>query len=183
MITITFSVPVKAELRNYYLAHRQAVRVFGNTAFNDMASEIWVFDVNSTLPDNGTTVIKPSDDVMPVPGGAGRYIFFEKMAISDYAHNASVSGGAGNVTFYLTSDKTASGTALFTNVTSVIPFVNDSTQNYTYSYSAYNPTTKSITVNVKVSAGLNVALVGLTLLGVPANVPNGTNVYVLVKGN
>lgn len=33
------------------------------------------------------------------------------------------------------------------------------------------------------AVGINVALVGLTLLGVPSPVANGTNVSVLVKGN
>lgn len=181
MISIAYSLPVRTELKDYStFSDNQAVRVFGATAFNDMASEIWVYKTASMAVDNGTTVIRPTDIPESSPG---RFILFEKMSISDYANNAPVSGGSGNVTFYLTSDKTASGTALFKNVTSVIPFVNDSSQNYTYSYTAYNPTTKSITVNVKVSSGLNVALVGLTLLGVPTNVPNGTNVYVLVKGN
>lgn len=180
MITITFSVPTRDELRNYYLAHRQAVRVFGNSTFADMSSEIWVFDVNSTLPDNGTSVIKPLDDVSPIANGPGRYIIFEKMSI-DYFNEVPVSAN-GNAVFYLTNDKTSTGTALFNTLITVLPIINNSANNYTYGWS-YNATTKALTVNCKISAGVNVALVGLTLLGAPANVANGTNVQILVKGN
>lgn len=101
---------------------------------------------------------------------------------NDYTNTVAVAGGAGNAVFYLTSDKTSTGTALYTTVTYVNPIVNDSTVNYTYGWS-YNAGTKALTVNVKQATGINVALVGLTLLGVPANAPNSTNVSVLVKGN
>lgn len=100
----------------------------------------------------------------------------------DYTNTVAVAGGAGNAVFYLTSDKTSTGTALYTTVTYVNPVVNDSTVNYTYGWS-YNAGTKALTVNVKQATGINVALLGLTLLGVPANVANGVNVQVLVKGN
>lgn len=130
--------------------------------------------ISLTTTGNGAATYSNSTGVINIPTPVIPF---------DYTNTAAVAGGAGNVTFYLTSDKTSTGTALYTNVNFVCPIVNDSTQNYTYSWSAYNPATKSITVNVKVSAGLNVALVGLTLLGVPANVANGTNVQVLVKGN
>ena len=178
-LTITFSAPTRGDMRNYYLANRQAVRIFGNNSFADMASEIWVFDINSTLADNGTTVIKPIDDVMPVPGGPGRYILFEKMSI-DYFNTVPVSG-SGNAVFYLTNDKTSTGTALFSNIVTVLPIINDSANNYTYGWS-YNATTKALTVNAKVSSGINVAALGLTLLGAPVNVANGTNIQILVKG-
>ncbi len=101
---------------------------------------------------------------------------------TDYVNTATVAGGAGNSVFYLTSDKTSTGTALYTTVTYVNPIVNDSNVNYSYSWS-YNAGTKALTVNTKAAVGLNVALVGLTLLGVPSNVANGTSVQVFVKGN
>lgn len=101
---------------------------------------------------------------------------------TDYTNTTAVAGGAGNVIFYLTNDKTSTGTALYSTVNYVNPVVNDSTTNYTYGWS-YNAGTKALTVNVKQATGINVALVGLTLLGVPANVANGTSVQVLVKGN
>lgn len=100
----------------------------------------------------------------------------------DYTNTAAVAGGAGNAVFYLTSDKTSTGAALYTNVTYVSPIVNDSTVNYTYGWS-YNAGTKALTVNVKQATGINVALLSLTLLQTPNNVANGTSVQVLVKGN
>lgn len=100
----------------------------------------------------------------------------------DYTNTVAVAGGAGNAVFYLTSDKTSTGTALYTNVTYVSPIVNDSTVNYTYGWS-YNAGTKALTVNVKQATGINVALLSLTLLQTPNNVANGTSVQVLIKGN
>ena len=88
---------------------------------------------------------------------------------------------AGNAVFYLTNDGTSGGTATFTSIQIVSPIINDSTLNYTYGWS-YNATTKALTVNAKVSTGINVALLNLTLLGIPANVANGTSISVLVKG-
>lgn len=106
MLLITFSVENRADLRNYFIANRQAVRVFGNTTFNDQTSEIWVFDSSSTLADNGTTVIKPDDVVMPVPGGPGRYIFFEKMKrIETYQGSTIATAGSTQGTFSVTYSK------------------------------------------------------------------------------
>lgn len=102
--------------------------------------------------------------------------------INDYTNTAVTAGGAGNAVFYLTHDKTPTGTALYTNITYVNPIVNDSNLNYSYSWS-YNSTTKALTVNTKAAVGLNIALLSLTLLGVPSNIANGVNVQVLVKGN
>ncbi len=101
--------------------------------------------------------------------------------IIDYTNTGSISGGSGNVVFYLTSDKTSTGTALYSTITYVNPIVNDAIINYTYGWS-YNSTTKALTVNVKAATGLYVALLNLTLLGTPANVANGTSVNILVKG-
>jgi len=101
--------------------------------------------------------------------------------LKEYVGAATVSGGAGNVIFYLTSDGTSTGTALFTTVSYANPFVNDSVVNYSYGWT-YNATTKALTVNVKSAAGLYISLLNLSLLGVPANVANGTSVSVLVKG-
>jgi len=97
----------------------------------------------------------------------------------DYVNTAATT--AGNAVFYLTSDKTINGTALFGSVTSVTPIVNDAAVNYTYGWTV-SPDKKTLTVNTRSSAGINVALLSLTLLGVPANVANGTAVTVLVKG-
>lgn len=104
----------------------------------------------------------------------------------DYTNTATVAGGAGNAVFYITSDKTSTGTALYTNVNFVLPIVNDSNANYTYGWS-YNPTTKALTVNVKTNVSTN-ALLNLLgglvpVLSPPSNVANGVNVSLLVKGS
>lgn len=97
-----------------------------------------------------------------------------------YVNTAAVSGGAGNAVFYLTNDKTSTGTALYTSVTDVVPFINDSGANYTYSWS-YNAGTKALTVNVKTNGTTVISLI--TVLTAPINVANGTSVRVQVKGN
>lgn len=179
MLTILLSVPVRSELKlNSTFSDKQAVRVFGNLAFGDIPSEIWVWRADSLAVDNGTTVIRPNDVLVANPG---RFILFEKVSMPDYTNTATVTS-AGNAIFYLTSDKTSTGTALYTNLNFVAPIVNDSVSNYTYGWS-YNSTTKALTVNVKASPALNVAAMGLTVLGIPANVANGTSVQVLVKGS
>jgi hypothetical protein len=96
--------------------------------------------------------------------------------------NGVVAGGAGNVVFYLTTDGTSTGTALYTNVNYVLPVVNDSTTNYTYGWTI-STDKKTLTINVKATPALAISLLGLTLLGVPANASNGTSVNCLVVGN
>lgn len=102
------------------------------------------------------------------------------VGVSDYTSTTTTTSG--NAIFYLTSDGTSTGTALYTNITYVQPVVNDATLNYTYGW-IISVDKKTLTINTKVSTGINIALLGLTLLGTPANVPNGTIVSVLVKGN
>jgi hypothetical protein len=97
---------------------------------------------------------------------------------STYTNSDTVTGGAGNVIFYLTSDKTSTGTALYGSMPTVIPIVNDASTNYTYQWTLSGDF-KTLTVNVKSSPGLVVGL--LTLLGVPVNVANGTEVRVTVN--
>lgn len=107
--------------------------------------------------------------------------YIKNKPLPDYTNTVAVAGGAGNAVFYITSDKTSTGTALYTNITHVNPIVNDSSTNFTYGWS-YNPTTKALTVNSK--AGVTgIVILGISLLGAPVNVANGTNIQVLVKGN
>ena len=94
-----------------------------------------------------------------------------------YTNSANTTSG--NVTFYLTSDKTSSGAALFSSAPAIVPIINDSDNNYSYEWTLSGDF-KTLTVNCKVSSGINVALLGLTLLGAPTNVANGTSVNVLV---
>lgn len=129
-----------------------------------------------SLTTNGTTgacTYNSSTGVLNVPIYA---------SYTDYVDSAVVSGGAGNAVFYLTNNHTSGGTALYTNVSYINPIINDPTLNYSYGWTV-SADKKTLTVNARAAVGINVALVGLTLLGVPSNVPNGTKIYVLVKGN
>lgn len=99
---------------------------------------------------------------------------------STYYNTVAIAGGAGASVYYVTSDKTSSGTALYTTIDAVIPIVNDATTNYTYGWS-YNAGTKALTVTTKYSPGLVVG--ALTLLGLPQNAPNGTSVQVIILGH
>lgn len=105
---------------------------------------------------------------------------------TDYANSASISGGVGQAIFYLTSDKTSSGTALYSTIDYVSPIINDATANYTYQWS-YNSSTKVLTVTSKTNLSTNVLtnLLGGTIpsLQPPSNVANGITVYLLVKGH
>lgn len=127
--------------------------------------------ISLTTTGSGAATYSSTTGILNIPTNSAQ---------KEYIGNSTVTS-AGNAIFYLTSDGTSTGTALYTSVNYANPFVNDSTVNYSYSWS-YNSGTKALTVNVKAATGLNVALVGLTLLGVPANVANGTQVSVLVKG-
>lgn len=94
-----------------------------------------------------------------------------------YTNTVAIAGGAGNAVFYLTSDKTSGGTALYANDPNVIPIVNDAANNYTYGWTLSGDK-KTLTVNVKVSQSTYIALLGINLLGIPANAANGVVVQV-----
>lgn len=100
--------------------------------------------------------------------------------IQDYYNTVAIAGGGGSAVFYLTSDKTSTGTALYTTIDVVMPIINDVTQNYTYGWS-YNSTTKALTVSARTNLTAVISL--LTVVLGPTNVPNGTNIQVLVKGH
>lgn len=117
-----------------------------------------------------------------------------KPSIPLYYHNAILAAGmktetfaatvtsAGNAIVYLTDNGLVSGNALYTNVNYVLPLVNDSNVNYTYGYTVSGDK-KTLTVNVKSTPAISIALLSLTLLGVPANAANGTALTILVVGN
>ncbi len=96
----------------------------------------------------------------------------------DYYNSATTTSGV--ATFYLTSDKTSSGTALYTTIDFVAPIINDASNNYTYGWS-YNSGTKALSVTYKQNGTALLSLINV-LTG-PANVPNGTTGYVFVKGH
>lgn len=88
---------------------------------------------------------------------------------------------SGTVVFYLTSDKTSTGTALFpTTVSYLKAEVNDANSGYNYSYALTNAN-KTLTVTVKVASG--VTLLGISVLAAPVSVANGTSVSILALGS
>lgn len=122
-----------------------------------------------SITGNQVTISSGNTITLPIP------------AIPDYYNTVNVSGGSGTAVFYLTSDKTATGTALYSTVDIAIPFINDATQNYTYGVSTYNPTTKSITVTAKTNLTAVISL--LTVVLGPTTVNNGTPIGIIVKGH
>ncbi len=117
-------------------------------------------------------------------GNANQYVKgngdYAVLPTGDYYNTVNVAGGAGQAVFYLTSDKTSGGTALYTTIDAVIPIINDATQNYTYGWS-YNAGTKALTVTAKTNLTAVISL--LTVVLGPTNVANGVPVQVVVKGH
>lgn len=122
----------------------------------------------------------PSNYLTTVPAQSWASITGKPTIPNDYTNNATTTSGVS--VYYLTSDKTISGTALYSNVTSVLPIINDANNNYTYGWTISGDK-KTLTVTSKASQATFISLLGLSLLGAPANVANGTTVSVTVKGN
>lgn len=99
-----------------------------------------------------------------------------------WADQVTVSGG--NAVFYLTDDRTATGNAVFSNVAmeSIQLTVLDDTAPAAVGTPTLSANKKTLTVPVKRAAGINVSLVGLTLLGVPS-AANGAKVNLLCLGD
>lgn len=96
---------------------------------------------------------------------------------------ATVSGG--NAVFHLTVDGLSTGAALFPNgvdLKSIQLCAVDSDAPASYGTPTLSNGNKTLTVSVKKSTGINVALLGLTLLGSPV-AANGTVVRLLAFGN
>lgn len=138
--------------------------------------------IATKAPKNGTSsqYIK-GDGTFGTYSTGGEVIYNNGSLVSSPKnYTGSSTATTGVATFYLTTNGLSSGTAIFTNVNDILSIVNDATTNYTYGWSI-STDKKTLTVTSKYSPGLVVGL--LTLLGVPVNVPNGTSVSVLVKGN
>lgn len=113
--------------------------------------------------------------------GDGTLNTFPTIPVADYVDSATTTTGV--ATFYLTSNHLSSGTALYTNVISINPQINNSTNVYGYSWAvSTDKKTLTLTANNSVPTGV-ITLLGISILGAPAAVSNGTKVYMLVKGN
>lgn len=98
-----------------------------------------------------------------------------------FTKSATVTSGI--ATFYLTSDGTAGGAALFTTVfpESANVYVSDASGIYPYSL-AISPDQKTVTVTVNKAANTAISLLGISLLSALAAAPNGTTVNLTVIG-
>lgn len=98
----------------------------------------------------------------------------------------SATVASGNAVFYLTSDGTSTGTALYPTGAQVdsiqLRCDNEASAPCSFGTPALSNSNKTVTVAVNKTTGVNVALVGLTLLGAPA-AANGTVVKMTVLGN
>lgn len=160
----------------------QSYYVMGSSTIGDSTPRFYYYDASSTATADGENVLSATG-----MSGVGRYIKTGQIqpptTNTDYTNSASVSGGAGQAVFYLTSDKTSTGSALYpTGLDVVLPIINDANNNYAYGWS-YNSTTKALTVTAKQSAATFISLLGVSLLGAPANVANGTTINIFVKGH
>lgn len=133
---------------------------------------------------SNTAVLAALGGTPIVAGGTSRQIILGNgtYRADDYYNTVNTSGGAGQAVFYLTSDKTSSGTALYSTIDNVTPGVNNADLNYSFGW-IYNSGTKALTVTAKAANGINVSLLGLTLLGTPQAAANGVPVLVTVKGH
>lgn len=181
MIRLAVAADTKADLVGFNSAvDGQSYIVMGNTSEADSLPRFYYYVASSTAIVDGENVLATTG-----MGGMGRYLKNGQVqppvtGIADYTNTVVVTGGAGVATFYLTSDKTSSGTALYSTIDAVIPIINDVTQNYTYGWS-YNSTTKALTVTAKTNLTAVISL--LTVVLGPTVVPNGASIQVVVKGH
>lgn len=141
-------------------AIRSAISVTGNGSYN---SGTGVITVNSAKCYVGTTLLSDCFGI---------------------SKSATVSGG--NAVFHLTNDGTSTGTALFPNGPQLdslqIRCDNEVDSPCSFGTPSLSNSNKTITIAVKKSVGINVALLSLTLLGAPA-AANSSVVKMTIFGN
>jgi hypothetical protein len=100
--------------------------------------------------------------------------------LPDYTN--TVATVADSAVFFLTSDKTASGTALYTTINYVNPLVNDVNGNYTFGWTI-SADKKRLVVKSRVATNTAViAILGISVLNSTVPVVTGTQIQVNVKG-
>ena len=146
-------------------------------------NEIQTLSINTnTVSISGGNSITIPSQTLSVSSNSLTISSGNTVVIPDYnSYTNTATTTTGVATFYLTSDKTSSGTALYTSVNSIIPMINDANGNYSYGWTVSGDL-KTLTITAKIAAATNIPLLGLSLLAPPANVADGTSVIVLVKG-
>lgn len=103
-----------------------------------------------------------------------------------WADSAVVAGGAGNATFYITSDLTSTGTARATaiDLDTVMARTEDNTGQYAFGVVS-SPNVKTVIVNVFKQAFTGAVVLGINLLGSVSNAAaaNGTVVKMTLDGD
>lgn len=142
------------DMRDYLLAHGQAVAVVTVDYENPKPLETWYFDENSMLEDNGTTVLKPNELLETDPG---RYLksmtssdwgtTLNKPAFSDVAFTGDYNDLENKIT-------AGSGLLMSSNELSVddsqfmsVPVANTAIANMESEIATKAPLNRSITVN------------------------------------
>lgn len=137
------------------------------------------YSITNIAPDKTITIISTNTLVSIGSSYPGFTIGLNLLA--DYTNTATTTSGT--ATFYLTDTKMSTGNALYSNITYVNPVVNDLAANYIYSWTI-SVDKKTLTLNSKSASPTGViALLGISVLGAPINVTNGTVISILVKGN
>jgi len=98
---------------------------------------------------------------------------------NDYTNTVNTVGDS--AVFYLTSDKTLSGTALFTTTPYINPVVNNVNGNYTFGWTL-SADKKTLVVKSRVATNTAViALLGISVLGSTQPVTTGTPIQIFAK--
>lgn len=147
-------------------------RTINGVSFDGSANITVVDSTKFTIPTGSTSQYLRGD------GSLATFPSIPTLPLADYTNTATTTSGT--ATFYLTNDKTSTGTALYTTVTYVNPVVNDVTANYVYSWTISGKTL-TLTAKSAVPTGV-IALLGISVLGAPTAVANGTTISLLVKG-
>lgn len=141
--------------------------IFGTS---NTVGNIVTIDTETQNAINGST--------FPVYNGSGAAIG----GVGEYVNTVNVSGGAGNATFYLTHDGTATGTALFPNAVDFVKAeISDNTKGYNYSYALTN-SNRTLTVTANYFAPVTILGISV-LLATTTAAANGISVNILVKGH
>lgn len=130
------------------------------------------------IPTQTTAITLASSNTLITITGSHPSFTVGSSLMATYSNTASTTSGV--AVFYLTNNKTSSGTALYSDVSYVNPVINDVSTNYLYGWTI-SVDKKTLTISAKNSS--LVTILTISVVAAPTNVTNGTVISVLVKGN
>lgn len=156
----------------------RACAVLGHSAAWDSPTEFWTWDSSSSLTDNGTTVIKPTET-----SGNGRFIFKSYLpkqygAIYSKEWNGAVTTATNTAVF----DISSAGFASIVNLFAFAVLPSGTVVNLPLTTSAVSPTNTSVTVNI-LESKTTAVLIGGNIEGLENHAVANTVVYLTVRGN